>query len=418
MINRDAEGRLHAGGVALEHLAATYGTPLYVYAADTIRANHRAFEDAFAGRRHRICYAVKANMNLSVLALFQALGAGFDVVSGGELGRVLRVGAEAGGIVFSGVGKSEGELRRALEAGVGIFNVESAQELDRLGRLAAQAGRTASIALRVNPDVDARTHPYISTGLRDNKFGVPATEARGLYARAAQTPGLRVRGVACHIGSQLTDLAPLGEAFDRIGELIGTLRADGHAIRHVDLGGGLGVRYRDEAVPDLDAYARLVRERFPDPDLELVFEPGRRLVADAGLLLTRVEYVKHNGPRAFAVIDAAMNDLLRPALYDAWHPLHVDREGPAAHRERETFDVVGPVCESGDFLARGRDLQVGPGDLLAVGMAGAYGFGMASNYNARDRAAEVMVQGGDHWLVRRRETLAEQMAPEWPPRCA
>lgn len=412
----DANGRLALSGIPAAELAARYGTPLYVYCASTMRARYQAFEAALAGRRHRICYAMKANMNLSVLALFAELGAGFDVVSGGELERTLRVGARGEDLVFSGVGKSTAELTRALQIGVRCFNVESTAELARLNELATAAGTPAAIALRVNPDVDPGTHPYISTGLRENKFGIPMTEAREVYRRASGLPGIRVTGIDCHIGSQLTELAPLRAAFERIAALRADLARDGIGIDHVDVGGGLGVSYDDETPPTIDAYVRTVTDVFDDPELELVFEPGRHLVADAGVLLTRVEYLKTNDDRSFAIVDAAMNDLLRPALYCAHHGMVTDPAGTAEERRRARFDVVGPVCESGDFLARSRTLDLAPDDLIAVTQAGAYAFAMSSNYNARNRAAEVLIAAGDHWLIRRRETIEDQIAAELPPR--
>lgn len=415
-IDTGPDGHLTLSGVSTAALADHYGTPLYAYCADTMRTRYRAFEAALDDRRHRICYAMKANMNLSVLALFAELGAGFDVVSGGELERALRAGASGNDIVFSGVGKSAAELEAALRTGVRCFNVESLGELDRLAAIATSCDRVAPIALRVNPDVDPQTHPYISTGLRENKFGLPMAEAEAAYRRAADHPHLEVTGVDCHIGSQLTDLAPLREAFERIAGLVERLRGQGIGIEHIDVGGGIGVRYEDETPPSIDSYAALVRSIFADAAIELVFEPGRHLVADAGVLITRVEYIKQNEARAFAIVDAAMNDLLRPALYSAFHALHVDPLGSAGQRLDGRFDVVGPVCESGDFLARDRHLRLAPEDLIVVSQAGAYAFSMSSNYNARNRAAEVMIDAGEHWLIRRRETILDQIAAELPPR--
>jgi len=403
-------GVLCLDGERLDALAERFGTPLYVYSAAHVEARYRAFDAAFAGHPHRICYAVKANSNLAVLRLLAGLGAGFDIVSGGELERVLRAGGAPGSVVFSGVGKTRAEIDRALEVGIGCFNVESAAELDRLESAARAAGVRAPMSIRVNPDVDAATHPYISTGLRENKFGVSVDAARDLYRRADASDALEVLGVDCHIGSQLVRVEPFVAALERVLELVDRLAADGIGIRHLDLGGGLGIRYRDEAPPEPETYAAVLLETLADRELELVFEPGRWLVGEAGVLLTRVEYDKTHEGREFLIVDAAMNDLLRPALYQAWHDIvEVDagRSGP-----QRSVDVVGPVCESADFLGRERSLAAGAGDLLAVTSAGAYGFGMASNYNSRNRAAEVLVTDEGARLVRRRETLDDQLACE------
>ncbi len=404
-------GVLHLEDVALTALAECYGTPLYAYSASAIAARYRAFTAAFEGHPHRLCYAVKANSNLAVLELLAKLGAGFDIVSGGELERVLRAGGDPGSVVFSGVGKTVAEMERALEVGVACFNVESAAELDRLEAVAARLGRRAPVSLRVNPDVDAATHPYISTGLKENKFGIPVAAAPDLYRRAAATPSLEVRGIDCHIGSQLTRLDPFVAALDRILALVETLESDGIALEHIDLGGGLGVRYEEEDPPSIAAYATAILGRLGNRRETLLFEPGRWLVAEAGVFLTRVEYVKENEGRHFLVVDGAMNDLLRPALYGSWHSIEAVGD-PTQAGKTETVDVVGPVCESSDFLGKGRQLAACAGDLLAVHTAGAYGFGMASNYNSRNRPAEVMVQGNRHMLVRRRETLDDQLALE------
>lgn len=394
-------GALQMEQADLAAVAAEFGTPCYVYSRAAIEGAYRAYDAAFGPRPHRICYAVKANSNLAVLNLLARLGAGFDVVSGGELARVLRAGGDAGRVVFSGVGKRADELRAALAAGIGCFNVESAAELERLNRVALDMGRKAPLALRVNPDVDARTHPYISTGLRQNKFGIPAAEAPALYRRAAGLPGLQVRGIACHIGSQLTDLAPLAEAAARVAALHQALLDEGIGIEHVDLGGGLGIAYRDEAVPSHADYVAAISAPFAGSGVSLSIEPGRSIVGPAGVLLTRVEYLKPGTERNFAIVDAAMNDLLRPALYDAHHAVLPLRECAA---EPATWELVGPVCESGDFLARARALALAEGDLLALRDAGAYGFVMSSNYNSRPRPAEVLVDGARVHLIRARET--------------
>ena len=404
------DGALLVDDLPLEALAQRFGTPLYVYSAAAISARYRAFDSAFAAHPHRICYAVKANSSLGILQLLAGLGAGFDIVSGGELERVLRAGGAPGSVVFSGVGKSRAEIDRALAVEIGCFNVESAAELERLEEAASAAGRVAPVSIRVNPDVDAATHPYISTGLKENKFGVSAPRARELYARAARSDALRITGIDCHIGSQLTRLGPFEDALRRVLELVDVLAADGIELEHLDLGGGLGVRYSDEAPPSAEAYAAALLEVLGGRPQTLVFEPGRWLVGEAGVLLTRVEYEKDNEGRHFLVVDAAMNDLLRPALYQSWH----DIEPVTERRERveRLVDVVGPVCESADFLGKQRPIAAAAGDLLAVRSAGAYGFGMASNYNSRNRAAEVLVVDGAAHEIRRRETLDDQLAPE------
>ena len=403
------DGQLFAEGVALSAIAQRFGTPTYVYSRAHIEAQYRAYADALQGMPHLVCFAVKANSNIGVLNVLARLGAGFDIVSRGELERVLAAGGEPGKIVFSGVGKSRDDMRRALEVGVHCFNVESTDELERLQLVAAELGKTAAISLRVNPDVDAGTHPYISTGLKENKFGIDIEQAPAVYARAAALPNLQVVGVDCHIGSQLTTLPPFLDALDRLLALIDQLAADGIRIKHLDLGGGLGVQYRDEQPPLAGDYIKAVRERMAGRDLALVFEPGRSIVANAGVLLTQVEYLKHTEHKDFAIVDAAMNDLIRPALYQAWMdvvPVQ-PRDGAMRH-----YDIVGPICETGDFLAKDRELALAEGDLLAVRSAGAYGFVMSSNYNTRGRAAEVMVDGEHALEVRRRETLHELFAGE------
>lgn len=403
------DGQLFAEGVSLSALAERFGTPTYVYSRAHIEAQYRAYADALAGMEHLVCFAVKANSNLGVLNVLARLGAGFDIVSRGELERVLAAGGTPAKIVFSGVGKSRDDMRRALQVGVHCFNVESDVELERLQEVAAELGVKAPVSLRVNPDVDAQTHPYISTGLKENKFGISIDIAEAVYARAAELPNLEVVGVDCHIGSQLTQLEPFLDALERLLALVDRLAARGIAIKHLDLGGGLGVRYRDEQPPLAGDYIAAVRERLAGRELALVFEPGRSIVANAGVLLTRVEYLKHTEHKDFAVIDAAMNDLIRPALYQAW--MDIVPVQPRAGEARP-YDLVGPICETGDFLGKDRELVLAEGDLLAVRSAGAYGFVMSSNYNTRGRAAEVLVDGEQAHLVRRRETVEELYAGE------
>ncbi|UXZ96459.1 diaminopimelate decarboxylase [Pseudomonas phytophila] len=403
------DGELFAEGVALSAIAERFGTPTYVYSRAHIEAQYNAYADALSGMPHLVCYAVKANSNLGVLNVLARLGSGFDIVSRGELERVLAAGGKAERIVFSGVGKTRDDMRRALEVGVHCFNVESTDELERLQIVAAEMGVRAPISLRVNPDVDAGTHPYISTGLKENKFGIAIADAEDVYIRAAQLPNLEVIGVDCHIGSQLTTLEPFIDALDRLLALVDRLCDCGILLSHIDLGGGLGVRYRDEEPPLASDYIKAVRERMEGRDLSLVFEPGRFIVANAGVLLTQVEYLKHTEHKDFAIVDAAMNDLIRPALYQAWMDVTAVRPRDSAPR---AYDIVGPICETGDFLAKGRELALAEGDLLAVHSAGAYGFVMSSNYNTRGRTAEVLVDGSQAFEVRRRETVAELFAGE------
>jgi diaminopimelate decarboxylase len=402
-------GELHAEAVPLSEIAKRYGTPCYVYSRAALTAAYLGFGTAFASRDHLLCYAVKANANLAVLNLLARLGSGFDIVSGGELARVLAAGGDARKIVFSGVGKSADEMRQALTAGILCFNVESESELTRLERVAAETGKTAPVSLRINPDIDPRPHPYIATGLRENKFGVPYREALALYRLAREQPHLAIAGIGCHIGSQIIELEPFVAALDRTLELADRLYAEGMAVTHVDIGGGLGIRYQHESPPAIRDYARAVTARLGARAVKLLLEPGRALVGHAGVLLMRVEYLKHGAERNFAVVDAAMNDLMRPALYDAYHEVLpvIQRAGNG-----KTYEIVGPVCETGDFLARDRTLVVHEGDLLAIAAAGAYGMSMSSNYNGRPRAAEVMVDGNEPHLVRERETVAGLMAGE------
>ena len=399
------DGVLCAERVALPAIAERHGTPTYVYSRATLERHWHAFDRAFSGRPHLVCYAVKANSNLAVLNVLAALGSGFDIVSVGELERVLAAGGSAGKIVFSGVGKRADEMRRALEVGIRCFNVEVSGELDRLNRIAGELGLRAPISLRVNPDVDARTHPYISTGLKENKFGIDVAQALEEYQRAAAMPHLQVVGVDCHIGSQLTSTGPFLDALDRVLALAEELHRRGIHIHHLDLGGGLGIRYRDEQPPDPAELAQAVVERLQDAEYEILVEPGRAIVGNAGILLTRVEYLKSNRVKDFAIVDAAMNDLLRPSLYEAWQEIVPVRLGGTA--EKKTYDVVGPICETGDFLGKQRQLALREGDLLAVRSAGAYGFSMSSNYNSRPRPAEIMVDGDRIHLVRAREKVTQ-----------
>ena len=398
-------GRMLAEDVDLAELAERFGTPCYVYSRATLERHWRVFDEALGSHPHLICYAVKANSSLAVLQVLARLGSGFDIVSEGELERVLRAGGDPARIVFSGVGKRAAEMRRALDAGIRCFNVESEAELLLLNEVAAAAGCIAPISLRVNPDVDARTHPYISTGLRENKFGISADAALATYRRAAALPHLQVTGIDCHIGSQLTELAPFVDALERVLQLVDELQASGIELAHIDLGGGLGIPYEPGDQPPLpDAYARALLHCMSDRPQELLLEPGRAIAGNAGLLLTRVEYLKHNDHKNFAIVDAAMNDLQRPALYDAWHD-----SVPVLPRDTATsrYDIVGPICETGDFLGKDRELALAEGDLLAVRSAGAYGFTMSSNYNSRPRAAEVMVDGTHAHVIRERETLED-----------
>lgn len=401
---------LYAEDVSLTDISAKFGTPCYVYSRATLERHWHAFDNAFAAHPHLVCYAVKANSNLAVLNVLARLGSGFDIVSVGELERVLAAGGEPSKIVFSGVGKREDELRRALEVGIRCFNVEVPGELDRLNRIAGELGCVAAVSLRVNPDVDAQTHPYISTGLKENKFGIDVDEAMAHYRRAAAMPHLEVVGIDCHIGSQLTSLEPFVDALDRVLLIAGRLREEGIVIRHLDLGGGLGIRYNDETPPEPAAYAEVLSRRLQDLDYEIFIEPGRAIVGNAGILLTRVEYLKTNGAKRFAIVDAAMNDLIRPSLYQAWQAIIPVQPNDQAESHR--YDVVGPVCETGDFLGKDRELAIAEGDLLAVRSAGAYGFCMSSNYNSRPRVAEILVDGLRAHLARPRETVAELFQSE------
>ncbi len=398
------QGALCAETVPLADIARTYGTPCYVYSRATIERHYHAFDRAVGDHPHLICYAVKANSNLAVLNLLARLGSGFDIVSGGELARVIQAGGDPKKVVFSGVGKTPQEMRQALKAGIYCFNVESEAELERLNEVAGELGMVAPVSLRVNPDVDAGTHPYISTGLKENKFGIAMARAEQVFLHAAALPNLAVKGADCHIGSQLTSLPPFIDALDRLLALVDRLAEQGIVLSHLDVGGGLGVRYDQETPPEPDEYARALRQRLGNRPLTLILEPGRAIMANAGVLLTRVEYLKLGEDRHFAIVDAAMNDLIRPSLYSAWQAII-----PVAPREGTPvpYDVVGPVCETGDFLGKSRELVIEPGDLLAVRSAGAYGFTMSSNYNSRPRAAEVMVDGETAYPIRARETVEQ-----------
>jgi len=391
--------------VAISDIAASVGTPFYLYSRQTLESHFRAFDSAFGKVDHLICFSAKANSNLAVLRVFVRLGGGVDVVSGGEIYRAIQAGVKPEKIVYSGVGKRPDEIEYALKQPILMFNIESSQELLAIDQIAGKLGAKAPVALRVNPDVDPKTHPYISTGLRENKFGIGVDEAMVEYRRAAEMPNLDVSGIDCHIGSQLTSLDPFVDALDRLLLMIDKLRGEGIAIRHLDIGGGLGIRYSQENPPEPAAYAEVLSRRLAGLQLEVLLEPGRAIVGNAGVLLTRVEYLKSNGVKHFAIVDAAMNDLIRPSLYQAWQailPVHTDSTAPT-----RCYDVVGPVCETGDFLGKDRDLAIHDGDLLAVRSAGAYGFCMSSNYNSRPRVAEVLVDGDRLHLARRRETVAE-----------
>lgn len=401
--------QLFAENVPLAQIAERFGTPSFVYSRAALEQAFRGYDSAFGDRAHLICYAMKANSNLAVLNVFARMGSGFDIVSGGELARVIAAGGDPGKTVFSGVGKSREEMRQALQAGVLCFNVESESEVGRLNEVAREMGRRAPVSLRVNPDVDAKTHPYISTGLKENKFGVAFGDALKIYRRMQKLGNLDITGIDCHIGSQLTELAPFVDAFRKVLELVDALAAEGIVLKHIDLGGGLGIRYEDEAPPSPASYVAALLDCVGDRSQKILLEPGRSLVGNAGVLLTKVEYLKHGEARNFAVVDAAMNDLIRPALYDAYHD--VRNAGPANGKPMR-YEIVGPVCETGDFLARDRELALTEGDLLAVMSAGAYGMSMSSNYNARARAAEIMVDGDTVHVIRERERLEQLFAAE------
>jgi len=402
--------QLFAENVSLSSIAEQYGTPTYVYSKATIERYWKAYDDALSGHEHLICYAVKANSNLAVLNILAKLGSGFDIVSKGELQRVLAAGGDAQKTVFSGVGKSIDDITFALEQNIRCFNIESEQELERISHIAADNGKIATVSFRVNPDVDAKTHPYISTGLKDNKFGIPIDTVPRIYAKAKAMEAINVVGVDCHIGSQLTELSPFVDALDRVLALVKLLQQDGIIIKHLDLGGGLGICYDDETPPLPAEWASALKQQLSTFDGSIIIEPGRSIIGNAGVLLTRVEYLKLNDHKNFAVVDAAMNDLMRPALYGAWQKIEeVDK---SLIRDTHVYDVVGPICETGDFLGKERELTIIQDDLLAVRSAGAYGFTMSSNYNSRPRTAEVIVDGDSHHLVRARETFEDLIQGE------
>ena len=406
------QDRLYAEEVPLSVIAERVGTPCYVYSRATLERHYRVFDEAFGDWPHHICFAVKANGNLAVLQVLERLGAGFDIVSGGELARVLAAGGRASDVVFSGVGKSSDEIAKALTAGVRILSIESGEELERVNAVALSLGSKAPIGIRINPDVDPNTHPYIATGLRENKFGVPAADAPALYRKANAMAGIEVAGIGCHIGSQLTEIAPFCDAVERVLDVVDTLAQDDIVLSHLDLGGGVGIRYSDETPPDPKDYVQAILAilKRRNCDLAVTLEPGRAIAGNAGVLLSSVEYIKSGPEKDFVIVDAAMNDLLRPALYQAWHEVVRADRGP--DREMLTCDVVGPVCETGDFIARDRQLAVAPGDLVAVRSVGAYGFVMASNYNTRPRPAEVLVDGDQLHVVREREQTADLFSAE------
>jgi len=399
------DGQLYAENIAVSDLAKRHGTPLYVYSRATLERHWHAFDKAFADHPHLICYAVKANSNIALLNLLVRLGSGFDIVSEGELARVLAAGGDPQKIVFSGVGKREPEIVAALKAGIRCFNIEVPGELDRINRLAGELGMVAPVSFRVNPDVDAKTHPYISTGLKENKFGIDFETAFGEYRRAAKMDHVEIVGIDCHIGSQLTETEPFMAALERVLVFVDRLKDEGINLHHLDLGGGLGIRYRDETPPAPADYISLLLERLAGSNYEILLEPGRAIAGNAGILVTRVEYLKSTAEKNFAIVDAAMNDLVRPSLYNAWQDIVPVKQHNNA--DLKLWDIVGPVCETGDFLGKDRSLALQPSDLLAVRSAGAYGFTMSSNYNSRPRAAEVLVDGDKHWLIRQRESLAQ-----------
>jgi len=401
---------LHAEKVSANRITQQFGTPTYVYSRATLERHWQAFDNAFSNQRHLVCYAVKANSNLAVLNVLARLGSGFDIVSAGELARVIAAGGEAAKTVFSGVGKTRAEIEYALNQNIRCFNVESIPELHRINEVAVALNKTAPISIRVNPDVDAQTHPYISTGLKENKFGITIEDARAVYQSAKQMNNLDVVGVDCHIGSQLTTVSPFVDALKRVLTLIDELAEDGIFIKHLDIGGGLGIHYRDETPPTPAEYAKALQPLLQNRDLEILLEPGRAIAGNAGILLTQVEFIKPTEAKQFAIVDAAMNDLLRPALYQSWQEIQAVQQNSGA--EVATYDIVGPICETGDFLGKDRQLAIKQGDYLAIRSAGAYGFTMSSNYNSRPRAAEVMVDGDQMYLVRERETIESLYAGE------
>ena len=401
---------LFAEDVAVQDIIYKYGSPCYIYSRATLERHWRAFDKAFGDHAHLICYAVKANSNIALLNVLARLGSGFDIVSLGELERVLAAGGDAGKIVFSGIGKREDEILAALKVGIRCFNIEVSGELDRINRLAAHLGVMAPVSFRVNPDVDAKTHPYISTGLKENKFGIDINQALSEYRRAAAMPNINIIGIDCHIGSQLTETRPFLDALDKLLELVSALKAEGIHLHHLDLGGGLGIRYNDEQPPEPADYIKAVLERLGKTDFEILLEPGRAIVGNAGILVTQVEYLKPTAHKNFAIVDAAMNDLVRPSLYSAWQEIIPVNQLSTA--QEQTWDIVGPVCETGDFLGKERNLCLTQGDLLAIRSSGAYGFSMSSNYNSRPRVAELMVDNDQVYLIREREAVTQLWANE------
>ncbi|MGR9012289.1 MAG: diaminopimelate decarboxylase [Gammaproteobacteria bacterium] len=403
-------GELFAEDIAVQDIVYKYGSPCYIYSRATLERHWTAFDQAFGNQAHLICYAVKANSNIAILNLLSRLGSGFDIVSLGELERVITAGGEPKKIVFSGVGKREDEILAALKVGIRCFNIEVSGELDRINRLAGQLGVIAPVSFRVNPDVDAQTHPYISTGLKENKFGIEIQQALTEYRRAAAMPNIKVIGIDCHIGSQLTETRPFLDALDKILDLVATLEAEGIKLHHLDLGGGLGICYKDEQPPEPAEYIQAILARLGKTDFEILLEPGRAIVGNAGILVTQVEYLKPTSNKNFAIVDAAMNDLVRPSLYSAWQniiPINLK-----SSVDESTWDIVGPVCETGDFLGKERPLKIAQGDLLAIRSSGAYGFTMSSNYNSRPRLAELLVDGSSLYVIRERETIAQLWAGE------
>ena len=403
------DGELHAESVPVRDIAAQFGTPCYIYSRAALTAAYQEFDSGFGGIPHLICYAVKANPNIAILNLFARLGSGFDIVSGGELQRVVAAGGDPGKTVFSGVGKTVDEMKLALNLGIHCFNVESRPELVRLNHVAGELGKKAPVSLRINPDVDPKTHPYISTGLKENKFGIPYEDAKDLYLEATSLPNIEIKGTDCHIGSQITELNPFLDAFDKMIELIDSLTQAGIHLSHFDIGGGIGIRYQEESPPSIADYGSAIQSRLQGRDIKVLIEPGRSLTGNGGILITKVEFLKHGHERNFAIVDAAMNDLMRPSLYDAYHEIAPVSKSNVAG---QFYEVVGPVCESGDFLGHHRHLSLAEGDLLAVFSAGAYGMSMSSNYNTRPRVPEVLVDGDKPYLIREREKVDQLFASE------
>ena len=406
------DGQLHAEDVPASKIAEEYGTPTFIYSKAAIVTAYENFQAAFSEHDHQICYAVKANSNLGILSLLASMGSGFDIVSGGELKRVIEAGADAEKVVFSGAGKLAWEIELALEQGISCFNLESDSELNLVNKIALKLGKVAAISVRVNPDVDAKTHPYTATGLKENKFGVSSRDAVTIYQRAQQLPNVEIKGIDCHIGSQITEISPLVDSLVLLLELVDELEAIGISLAHIDLGGGIGIKYQDEEPIDIDLYASAIQQTLGNRSLKLFFEPGRYIIGNAGILLSRIVTIKQNENKKFAVVDAAMNDLIRPALYQSWQRIENIKQSSAP---RDSYDVVGPICESADFLGKNRELSLCEGDLIAVFSSGAYGFAMSSNYNSRNRAAELLVSGKSIHCIRQRESFADQIRLESIP---